>query len=105
MASMIRKSLLAVAILAAPVAAYAQSNPTGNLGSNESTAATRRTANSPTSTIHAGDAAAIPKMPPAVDRNPQVPGATGRTVVKGANSTIAGDRAETASEKANTLTK
>jgi hypothetical protein len=40
-----------------------------------------------------------PQRPPAADRNPYVPGATGRTDVPGDPSTVAGDRKGTVEQK------
>ena len=96
----LRTSMLAAAILAAPLAAFAQSNnPTGNLGSNNSATATPPTADTPSSGLHTGDANAIPPAPSAAAQNPHVPGATGQTVVPGTTSTVAGDRPATGNAK------
>jgi hypothetical protein len=101
MTSMLRNSILSAAILAAPLAAFAQSNPTGNLGSNNSATATKPTADARSSPLHAADANAAKRPPNAAAQNPHVPGATGQTVVPGTNSTVAGDRAATATSKTN----
>jgi hypothetical protein len=100
MTSMLRNSMLAAAIFAAPLTAFAQSNnPTANLGSNKSTTATPPTADTRSSTLHTGDANATPHAPGAAAQNPHVPGATGKTVVPGTTSTVAGDRSSTANAK------
>jgi hypothetical protein len=92
--------MLAAAIFAAPLAGFAQSNnPTANLGANKSDTATSPTADTPTSTLHSGDAKAVPAMPNSAAQNPHVPGATGQAVVPGTNSTVAGDRPATANSK------
>lgn len=101
MSSTLRTAMLAAAILASPLTAFAQSNnPTGNLGSNSSVTATAPTANShAVSGVNTADANANAKMPTAMEKSPVVPGATGRTVVPGSNSTVAGDRAGTVDTK------
>jgi hypothetical protein len=86
-------------LMAAPLMALAQSNPTGNLGSNNSATATPPTANAPMSGLQAGDATAVPRPPSGAAQNPRVPGATGQTVVPGTNSTVAGDRPATGSAR------
>jgi hypothetical protein len=105
-ASMIRTSqttlqttAFAAALLVAPLMAFAQSNPTGNLGSNGSATATPPTANAPVSGLQAGDATAVPPPPSGAAQNPRVPGATGQTVVPGTNSTVGGDRPATGAAK------
>ncbi len=103
MTSTLRNALLAAAIIAVPLTGFAQSsNPAGNLGSNNSTTASPSTANAPSSTLHSGDAKSTPPMPSAAAQNPHVPGATGKTVVPGTTSTIAGDRGSTANAKTGT---
>ena len=101
MTPMLRTSILTAAIFAAPLAAFAQSNPAGNLGSNSSPTATAPTANAPGVPMHAADATAATRPPSAAAQNPHVPGATGQTVIPGSNSTVAGDRAATATSKTN----
>jgi hypothetical protein len=98
----VRTAILAAAIFAAPFTAFAQSNnPAGNLGSNSSPTATAPTANAPGVPLHAADASAATRPPSASAQNPHVPGATGNTVVKGTNSTVAGDSSATATSKTN----
>jgi hypothetical protein len=100
MTSMLRNSMLAAAIFAAPLTAFAQSNnPTANLGSNNSATATPTTVDSPSSRLHTGDANATPPMSGTAVQNPHVPGATGKAVVPGTMSTVAGDRPSTANAK------
>jgi hypothetical protein len=99
MSKMLRATALSISVLALPAFAFAQSNPQGNLGSNNSVTATPRTANSPASTLHSGDATALPPAINPAAQNPNVPGATGRTVVPGTNSTVSGDRPATANSK------
>lgn len=93
MSSIMRTAMLSAAILMTPLAAFAQTdNPMAHAGSNSSVTATSTTANP-----HA--AATKVKSPMAMAKNPTVPGATGRTVVPGSNSTVAGDRAGTIETK------
>jgi len=100
MTSTLRTVMLAATILAAPFAAFAQSNnPAGNMGSNSSVTATPPTANSTAAGMNTGDVKATAKTPGAMERSPSVPGATGNTVVPGSNSTVAGDHAGTANAK------
>jgi hypothetical protein len=100
MTSTLRNAMLAATIFATPFAAFAQSNnPTGNMGSNSSVTATPPTANSPAAAMNTGDVKATAKTPTAMERSPSVPGATGRTVVPGSNSTVAGDHSGTAESK------
>jgi hypothetical protein len=93
--------LLAASIMAIPLAgALAQSNPTGNLGSNQSTTASPGTAdNKAASGLNTADVNAKPPIPPAGAMNSTTPGATGTTVVPGSTSTVAGDKANTAESK------
>jgi hypothetical protein len=93
MTSIPRSLLLSAALLAAPLTgALAQTNPAGNYGSNRSVTAAPGTA----------DNRAAPGMSTADEHssgaagsysgkalNPRTPGATGRTVVPGSNSSQA----------------
>lgn len=100
--------ILAASLVAMPLAgALAQSNPTGNLGSNTSSTASPGTADDKAvSGLETGDAKAKHARPVRMARNPSTskptdstPGATGRTIVRGDSSTIQGDAAATAQQK------
>jgi hypothetical protein len=105
MTSMLRNSMLAAAIFAVPLAASAQSNnPTANLGSNKSVTAAPQTADSQSSTMRTGDANATPPAHSTAAQNPHIAGATGKTVVPGTTSTVAGDRPSTANAKTGSST-
>lgn len=96
-----RALLLAAALVAAPLAgALAQSSPTGNYGTNQSTSASPGTVdNKATSGLNAASSQHKPSTTTAAAANKNVPGATGRTIVPGSSSTIAGDAPNTASAK------
>jgi len=90
---------LAATVLTIPLMAVAQSNPAGNLGSNNSETAAPNTADSPSSTLHSGDASAVPPTPSPGAQNPNIPGATGQTVVPGTSSTVSGSTQATENSK------
>jgi hypothetical protein len=103
MTSKLRMSLMTVAFLATPMLAIAQgNNPTGNMGSNRSdtSAGTNvdktQTPGMGTADVRPGVNA--PKSSAAAKDN-MVPGATGKTVVPGSNSTVAGDQSGTSAVK------
>ena len=95
---------VAAALAVAPVAAaVAQSNPTGNLGSNQSVTAAPGTAdNKAASGMNTAGVNAMPAVSSAAAVNSATPGGTGKTVVPGSNSSVAGDRAGTAATKTGT---
>ncbi len=102
MGSKLSMSFMAVALLASPVVALAQSNPTGNLGSNRSATAVPGTPTADTrpglTTADVGHHVKKP-MHSAMAKNPRVAGATGSTVVPGSNSTVTGDNGATTAAK------
>jgi hypothetical protein len=96
MTSKLRMSLMAVALLATPMLAIAQSNnPTGNMGSNRSDTAAGTNADKMqkpgmgTADVQSGPNAS---KPAAMAKDGTAPGATGKTVVPGSNSTVSGDK-------------
>ncbi len=94
--------ILAVSLVAMPVAgALAQgNNPAGNYGSNQSTTAAPGTADSKTmSGMHTGDTTAHTSGTAPGAMNSTKPGATGKTVVPGSTSSIAGAASNTAEQK------
>lgn len=94
MTSHSRFLILAASLVAMPLAgALAQSNnPTGNYGSNQSMTASPGTAdNKAASGMNTADVNATPPRVSSQAKSNYVPGATGRTVVPGSNSTMAGD--------------
>jgi len=99
--------ILAASLAAVPAAgALAQTNPTGNLGSNKSVTAAPGTAdNKAASGLDSGDANAKLPRPALVARDRSAPGSTGSTVVPGSSSTVSGNRAATAEQKTGNLSK
>ncbi len=93
--------LVASCLIAAPMAgALAQSNPTGNLGSNQSITASHGTVDKKgPSEMSTSGVNAVPRTPSAAAMNRRTPGGTGTTVVRGSSSTISGDRKITADSK------
>ena len=96
--------IVAVAFAAMPVAGvYAQqNNPTGNLGSNRSSTATPGTADSgAASGMHTGDVRSSTGGTSNSGGSSMAsqPGATGRTVVPGNNSSVSGDTRATTDNK------
>ncbi len=109
MSTKTRSLLLAASLIAAPLGvALAQTNPTGNLGSNKSSTAAPRTADS---TKASGLNTADPGLHHPTTgtygaaANPHKPGATGRTVVPGSNSTQAGASSATTQQKTGVVGK
>jgi hypothetical protein len=103
MTSRLRMSLMAVVLLATPALAIAQgNNPTGNMGSNRSdTSAGTNVDNAQKSGMGIADVKPgmnAPK-PPAAAKDNTISGATGRTVVPGSSSTVAGDQSGTSAAK------
>jgi len=103
MNSKLRLSLMTVALLATPVLAIAQgNNPTGNMGANRSDTAGGTSADKmqkpgmATADVQSG--ANTPK-PTAMAQDSAAPGATGKTVVPGSNSTVSGDKSGTVAAK------
>lgn len=99
--------LLAAGLLAVPLgAAVAQPNPAGNLGSNRSATASPGTADSSSeSGMHTGDVGSQRTATgnyggPATSST--TPGATGRTIVPGSNSSQASAAEGTAEQKTGT---
>ena len=96
-----RSVIFVAAILAVPVAStMAQSNPTGNYGANRSATATSTTGDKPETGINTADV----KSPHKTHRHRVrttggAPGGTGKTVVPGNRSTVAGDADATAGTK------
>jgi hypothetical protein len=102
-----RSLLLAATLMAAPLAtAMAQSDPTGNLGSNRSVTASPGTAdNSAASTMSTGDAhGTTTNTYSGAGMNNTTPGATGRSVVPGTSSSQADASQSTMQEKTGTVT-
>jgi hypothetical protein len=94
--------LVAATLVAGPMAgALAQSNPAGNLGSNKSvTAAPNTVDQAGPGKLHSAESNVVPAPPSPGATDRRVPGATGRTVVPGTNSSVAGDGRSTADTKA-----
>jgi hypothetical protein len=103
MNSKLRMLLMAIALLATPMLAFAQSNnPTGNMGSDRSnTSAGTNVDKTQKSGMGTGDVRSGVNAPrPSVAaKDNAVPGATGKTVVPGSNSTVSGDQAGTSAAK------
>ncbi len=109
MISFSRSLLLSAALLAAPLTgAMAQnSNPAGNYGSNRSMTAAPGTAdNSAASGMNTGDAQSRGTVSSYSGgaSDPRKPGATGRTVVPGSNSSQTSASAGTANTRTNSTT-
>ena len=92
-----------VVLSATPMLAIAQgNNPTGNMGSNRSDTATGTNVDKSqkpgmgTADVKPGVNAPTPS---AAAKDNMVPGATGKTVVPGSNSTVSGDQTGTAAAK------
>jgi hypothetical protein len=103
MTSKLRMSLMTVALLATPMLAMAQgNNPAGNMGSNRSDTSAGTNVDK-TQTPGMGTADVKPGVnspkPSAAAESKTAPGATGRTVVPGSNSTVAGDQSGTSAAK------
>ncbi len=101
--------LLAAGLMGAPFAtAMAQTNPTGNLGSNRSVTASPGTADSRSaSKLTTGDSTSRGTMTNTyggASTSNTTPGATGRTVVPGTNSSQASAAPSTMQEKTGTTT-
>ncbi len=98
MASISPSALLVAALLAMPLAnAMAQSNPTGNYGSNRSATAGPVTGDQPAAGLNTGDVSSSRKKPTHKVRSTRATaGTTGKTVVPGNHSTVAGDADATA---------
>jgi hypothetical protein len=103
MLSTSRSLLLAAGLMAVPLAtAVAQPNPTGNLGSNRSVTATPGTADShAASGLNTADGGArdTTNTYGGAAKNSTAPGATGRTIVPGTNSSQANSSPSTAEQK------
>jgi hypothetical protein len=98
--------LIVVSLVAVPFGAIAQSNPTGNLGSNTSVTAAAGTADKKAASgMSTGDVGAKSHHPPTSAANRRTPGGTGTSVVAGDNSTVRGDRAATIDQKTGAFTK
>lgn len=100
MASISRSALLVTALLAMPLAeAMAQSNPTGNYGSNRSATAGPITADKPGAGLSTADVGSSPHKKSRhhkVRPTHSATGRTGKTVVPGSHSTVTGDADATA---------
>jgi hypothetical protein len=100
-----RSFILAASLVAMPlVGALAQNtNPAGNYGSNQSITASPGTADSKAASgMNTADSNATPSaIPPGATSN-YTPGATGRTIVPGSNSTVAGATPGSQTEKTGT---
>lgn len=98
---------LAASLAAIPfAAALAQSNPTGNLGSNTSATASPGTADDKAASgLHTADVNAAHPLTTSAAKNYNPPGRTSRTAVHGTKSTVAADRAATTEQKTGNLAK
>ena len=100
-----RSLLLAAALMATPLATALaqQNNPAGNMGSNNSVTASSGTADSKAASgMHTGDVgshAAVNGNYGGSAMNGTTPGATGRTVVPGSNSSPSSVAAATSEQK------
>ncbi len=92
--------ILATSLVAMPlVGALAQSNPTGNYGTNKTMTAAPGTAdNNAASGLSTADANAKPPGASSPAGN-YAPGSTGRTVVPGSNSSVGADATNSSSAK------
>ncbi len=99
--------ILTASLTAVPAAGVlAQSNPTGNLGSNKSITAAPGTADdNAISGLNSGDANAKRPHPTQAARDRKMPGSTGSTVVPGNSSTVSGNQAATVEQKTGNLNK
>lgn len=100
MTSKLRMSLMAIALLATPMLATAQSNnPTGNMGANRSDTAAGTSADKMQKPVGAVPSGAAAPKSAGMANDGATPGATGTTVVPGSNSTVSGDKTGTTAAK------